>query len=76
MVAAAIPIAIVINGLRIAATAVATETWGADAATGGWHTFGGWMTFVVSVAVLIAVQRAISRLGAPEGTWQRQAVGA
>jgi len=76
VVAAAIPIAIVINGLRIAATAVATETWGADAATGAWHTFGGWITFVGSVAILIALQRAIGQRSARHGEWRRQAVNA
>jgi exosortase len=76
LVAAAIPIAIVINGLRIAATAVATETWGADAATGAWHTFGGWITFIGSVAILIALQRAIGQRGEHHPDWRRQAVSA
>jgi len=76
LVAAAVPIAIVVNGLRIAATAVATEEWGADAATGAWHTFGGWITFIGSVAILIALQRAIAQRSAHQADWQRQAVSA
>jgi hypothetical protein len=54
---------------------VATETWGADAATGSWHTFGGWITFIVSVAILIGLQRAIARDGGHAG-WRRETVRA
>jgi exosortase len=56
IVAAAVPIAIVMNGLRVAATGVVCETFGPRAASGGWHTFTGWITFVVSFAVLVAIQ--------------------
>jgi exosortase len=60
MIAASVPIAIVMNGLRIAATALASEAWGPETATGGWHTFTGWVTFVASLAVLMALQRAVT----------------
>jgi len=76
VVLAAFPIAIIVNGLRIAATAVATETWGPDVATGAWHTFGGWITFIVSVAMLIGLQRAIADRGRRDLGWRRQAVSA
>lgn len=59
----ALPIAIVMNGLRITATAVACETWGAEAATGAWHTFTGWLTFVASLVVLVTLQRMIAGAG-------------
>ena len=49
IVAASLPIAIVANGLRIAATGLACEAWGPKAASGSWHTFSGWVTFLVSV---------------------------
>jgi exosortase len=65
----AVPVAIAMNGLRIAATAIACETWGPQVASGGWHTFTGWITFVVSILVLRAAQAfrpAIAREGAPE----------
>jgi exosortase len=61
LVISALPIAIVMNGLRITATALACETWGAGAATSGWHTFTGWLTFALSVAVLVTLQRTIGR---------------
>ena len=58
LVAATLPIAIVMNGLRIAATGLACEAWGAGAASGPWHTFSGWVTFLVAVFALVALQRA------------------
>jgi exosortase len=51
-----VPVAIAMNGLRIAATAIACETWGPNIASGGWHTFTGWITFVVSILVLRVAQ--------------------
>ncbi|HKB11788.1 MAG TPA: exosortase/archaeosortase family protein [Vicinamibacterales bacterium] len=59
IVAAAVPIAIVTNGFRIAAVGLACETWGPRMASGGWHTFSGWLTFAVSALVLISVQRVM-----------------
>ena len=62
IVASAVPIAIVMNGLRIAATGAACELWSPRAAAGGWHTFAGWITFVVSVAVLMTLSTIVRRL--------------
>jgi exosortase len=56
-----LPIAIVMNGLRIAATGIACETWGPHMASGGWHTFTGWVTFVISTFVLVQLGNAIAR---------------
>src|SRR5581483_10305969 len=61
IVSAAVPIAIVLNGLRIAATGAACEVWGPDAASGSWHTFTGWVTFVLALLALAQVQRLIAR---------------
>jgi len=63
IVAAAVPIAIAMNGLRIAATGIACEIWGREMASGGWHTFTGWVTFVVSLWLLVQSSRAMARLG-------------
>ncbi len=65
LVLASIPTAIVMNGLRITATALASETWGADAATGSWHEFTGWITFVASLVVLLAIRRMMTGPRAP-----------
>jgi exosortase len=57
IVLVAIPIAVVANGLRIAATGMATEVWGPAAARGAWHEATGWVTFVVSLVALLAFYR-------------------
>jgi exosortase len=60
MVAAAIPVAIVMNGFRIAGIGLACEAWGPRMASGAWHTLSGWLTFAASAVVLIAIQRLIA----------------
>jgi exosortase len=59
LVAAGLPIAIVMNGVRIAATGLACEWWSPRAAVDPWHTIGGWVTFVISVAALLQLQRML-----------------
>jgi exosortase len=70
-----VPIAIVMNGLRIAATGVACETWGPQLASSGWHTFTGWITFVVSTFVLVQAGRAMTWLDS-QRTWSTNAAEA
>ena len=60
IVVAAVPVAIVMNGFRIAGIGLACEAWGPRMATGGWHTFSGWVTFLASALVLIAIQRIVA----------------
>jgi exosortase len=57
-----VPIAIVMNGVRIAATGIACEIWGPQLASGHWHTFTGWITFVVSTFVLVQAGNAMAWL--------------
>jgi len=67
IVAIAIPIAILMNGLRIAAVGILCEVWDPRVTSGGWHTFTGWITFVASIVVLMEVQRALApRPAAPD----------
>jgi exosortase len=61
LVAATVPIAVIMNGLRIAATGLVVERWGAAFGKGAWHDFTGWITFVTSLAILIAIQRRLNR---------------
>jgi exosortase len=61
VIAGAVPVAIVMNGLRIAVTGAACEWWSPRAAAGGWHTFEGWITFVASVGVLLAFSSEVLR---------------
>jgi exosortase len=57
-----IPIAILTNALRVAGTGVAAHFYGAAAATGFLHTFSGWLMFVVSMVLFMAVGAALGRL--------------
>jgi exosortase len=58
VIATAVPIAIVMNGLRIATTGVICETFGLRAVSGTAHEVMGWITFVVSVGLLAAIASA------------------
>jgi exosortase len=60
---AAIPIAIVANAARVAGTGLASELVSPAAAEGFFHTFSGWLMFVVAFAGLLAVQRALASRG-------------
>lgn len=56
---AAVPIAIVANAARVAGTGLASELVSPAAADGFFHTFSGWLMFVVAFAGLMLVQRLI-----------------
>lgn len=56
VVAVTLPIAVFMNGLRVAATGVYTEAVG-RAPGGDLHGFMGWVTFLVAIAMLMALQR-------------------
>ena len=58
---ATVPIAIFANGLRVAGTGVAAYYYGPGAAEGFLHTFSGWLVFVAALALLVAVQRTLSK---------------
>ncbi len=51
---AAIPIAIVANGLRVMGTGLAGYYWDPAKAEGFFHEFSGWVIFVISLALLVA----------------------
>lgn len=59
---AAIPIAILANCFRVFVTGLLVQYWGADKAEGGFHTFEGWLVFVISLILLFALHRLISRI--------------
>ena len=59
LVAAAIPITIAANAARIVATGLIGQTFGMQYAQGFFHTFSGWLIFVVAFACLLAVHSAI-----------------
>lgn len=60
---AAVPLAIVANAVRVAGTGLASEWIGPAAADGFFHTFSGWLVFVVATVGLLLVQRVFARVG-------------
>ena len=60
--ASTIPIAIIANGLRVAGTGVLAHYYGREAADGFFHTFSGWLVFVVAFVMLFVITRALLRL--------------
>ena len=56
---ASVPIAVAANGLRIVGTGLLVQYWDPDKAEGFFHSFSGWLIFVVSLLMLFAVHRCI-----------------
>jgi exosortase len=66
LVFAALPVAIGLNGVRIAATGLAASRFGPAAATGAIHETSGWLVFVLALVVVVALQRTL-------GSWTARA---
>ncbi len=64
LVVSTVPIAVVANGLRVAATGMASESWGPAMTRDPWHSIAGWLTFVASLAAVWGIRRVLLR-GAP-----------
>ena len=64
IIMAAIPIAVLVNGLRVAAAALAAQRYGAAAVEGTVHDMLGWLMFLVAFALLAACSRAVRGLDA------------
>jgi exosortase len=54
-----IPIAIAANAVRIFGTGLCVEYWDRDKALGFFHTFSGWLMFMVSLGCLFVVHRTM-----------------
>lgn len=65
----AVPIAIIANAGRVAGTGLTAYWVGPAAAEGFFHTFSGWLVFVVALAGLLAVQRLFQLLRAGRARW-------
>jgi exosortase len=63
---ASVPIAVLANSLRIIGTGLLVQYWDPDKAQGFFHTFSGWLIFVVSLIMLFILHRALRWLW-PEG---------
>lgn len=64
LVASAIPLAVLLNGLRIGLIGVLVDRFGRAAAEGFMHAFEGWFLFVLSLAILGAEMWLLERVGA------------
>jgi len=60
---AAVPIAVVANAIRVAGTGLASYWISPAAAEGFFHTFSGWVMFVLALAALLAFHRALEWKG-------------
>jgi exosortase len=56
---ASIPIAVTANVARIVGTGLCVQYWDPDKALGFFHEFSGWVMFIVSLACLYLVHRAM-----------------
>jgi exosortase len=63
LVAAAVPIAILTNAARVSGTGVLAHYYGTKVADGFFHSFSGWVIYIVAAALLFATGWAIDRLG-------------
>jgi exosortase D (VPLPA-CTERM-specific) len=61
-----IPIAVIMNGVRIGATGILAHTYGSKVAEGFFHGFSGYVFFVVAFACLFVVGRVLA-LFPPKG---------
>jgi exosortase D (VPLPA-CTERM-specific) len=64
---ASIPIAILMNSLRIALIGVTVEYWGVKMAEGVLHDFEGWVVFMASLLVLLGTALLLTRLRGVKG---------
>src|ERR1700761_417179 len=63
-----IPIAVTANVFRIVGTGLCVQYWDPDKALGFFHEFSGWVMFVVSLACLYLVHRAMRLISPPKAT--------
>lgn len=56
-----VPVVILTNGMRVAATAVSAHYYGRDTATGFLHDLYGWLAFAAAFATLVLIHRLLVR---------------
>lgn len=62
LVASAVPIAILTNALRVSGTGVLARYYGTEIADGFFHSFSGWVVYIVSLVLLFAVGWLLDRI--------------
>ena len=60
LVIAAVPVAVIANGIRIMGTGLLGQYWDPDKAQGFFHEFSGWVIFLLALAILYLIHRSFS----------------
>ncbi|HJU53451.1 MAG TPA: exosortase [Pyrinomonadaceae bacterium] len=63
LVGSAVPIAILTNALRVSGTGVLSHYYGTEVADGFFHSFSGWVVYIVAFLLLFAVGWLLDRFG-------------
>jgi exosortase/archaeosortase family protein len=63
LVIAAVPIAILTNALRVSGTGVLAHYYGTRVADGFFHSFSGWVIYIVAALLLLATGWMLDRVG-------------
>jgi exosortase len=63
LVASAVPIAILTNALRVSGTGVLSHYYGTEIADGFFHSFSGWVVYIVAFLLLFAVGWLLDKIG-------------
>ncbi|HEX8845378.1 MAG TPA: exosortase [Pyrinomonadaceae bacterium] len=63
IVASAFPIAILTNALRVSGTGVLAHYYGTEVADGFFHSFSGWVVYIVAFLLLFAVGWLLDKVG-------------
>jgi exosortase len=63
LVVSAIPIAILTNAMRVSGTGVLAHYYGTEVADGFFHSFSGWVVYIVAFLLLFAVGWLLDRVG-------------
>lgn len=63
LVLLSVPIAIVANAFRVSGTGILAHVWGNEIAQGFYHTFEGWIVFLVAFFLLLCCGSVLARLG-------------
>ena len=63
LVGSAIPIAILTNAMRVSGTGVLAHYYGTEVADGFFHSFSGWVVYIVAFLLLFAVGWLLDRIG-------------
>lgn len=62
LISAAVPIAILTNAMRVSGTGVLAHYYGTQIADGFFHSFSGWVIYVIAAAMLLAAGWSLDRI--------------